>query len=85
MKKLTEEQILENLQKFYGYIDKYITSDRKDALLEFYKSREVTLVCNLYMRMPTDAFRFDKFALILIHLIVKKVFYFCYSLGQCNS
>lgn len=43
MKKLTEEQILENLQKFYGYIDKYIASDRKDALLEFYKSREVTL------------------------------------------
>ena len=27
------------------------------------------------MRMPTDAFRFDKFALILIHLIVKKVFF----------
>jgi hypothetical protein len=43
MKKLTEEQILENLQKFYGYIDKYITSDRKDSLLEFYKEREVTL------------------------------------------
>ena len=43
MKKLTEEQILENLQKFYGYIDKYITSDRKDSLLEFYKGREVTL------------------------------------------
>jgi len=43
MKKLTEEQILENLQKFYGFIEKYITSDRKDALLEFYKNREVTL------------------------------------------
>lgn len=43
MKQLTEEQILENLQKFYGYIEKYITSDRKDSLIEFYKAREVTL------------------------------------------
>lgn len=43
MKKLTEEQIIENLNKFYGFIEKYITSDRKDALLEFYKNREVTL------------------------------------------
>ena len=43
MKKLTEEQILENLSKFYGFIEKYITSDRKEALLEFYSNREVTL------------------------------------------
>ena len=43
MKKLTEEQIIENLNKFYGFIEKYITSDRKDTLLEFYKNREVTL------------------------------------------
>jgi hypothetical protein len=43
MKKLSEEQILENLDKFYGYINKYVTSERKDALIEFYKSREVTL------------------------------------------
>jgi hypothetical protein len=44
MKKLTEEQILENLGKFYGYITKYIpTGDRQDKLLEFYKGIEVTL------------------------------------------
>lgn len=44
MKKLTEEQILENLSKFYGYITKYIpTGDRQDKLLEFYKGIEVTL------------------------------------------
>jgi hypothetical protein len=43
MKKLSEEQILENLDKFYGYINKYVTSERKDALIEFYKDREVTL------------------------------------------
>jgi hypothetical protein len=43
MKKLSEEQILENLDKFYGYINKYVTSERNDALIEFYKSREVTL------------------------------------------
>jgi hypothetical protein len=43
MKKLSEEQILENLDKFYGYINKYVTSERNDALIEFYKGREVTL------------------------------------------
>ena len=44
MKKLTEEQILQNLDKFYGYITKYIpTGDRQDKLLEFYKGIEVTL------------------------------------------
>ena len=44
MKKLTEEQILENLDKFYGYITKYLpTGDRQDKLIEFYKGIEVTL------------------------------------------
>ena len=44
MKKLTEEQIIQNLDKFYGYITKYIpTGDRQDKLLEFYKGIEVTL------------------------------------------
>jgi hypothetical protein len=44
MKKLSEEQLLENLQKFYGLIDKYITSDRKDLLLDMYKDLEDNLV-----------------------------------------
>ena len=43
MKKLTDQQILDNLNKFYHYIEKYITSDRKTTLLNFYKDREVTL------------------------------------------
>ena len=43
MKKLTEQQIQENLVKFYGIIEKYISGERKDKLLEFYKSRELTL------------------------------------------
>jgi len=43
MKKLTDQQILDNLNKFYQYIEKYITSDRKTTLLNFYKDREVTL------------------------------------------
>jgi len=42
--KLTAEQMLENVNKFYEYIDKYITGSRKDQLVNFYKSIEQTLV-----------------------------------------
>jgi hypothetical protein len=42
--KLTAEQMLENVNKFYEYIDKYITGSRKDQLINFYKSIEQTLV-----------------------------------------
>jgi hypothetical protein len=43
MKQLSPEQILENLNKFYSIIDKYITGDRKDKLIDLYKSIEETL------------------------------------------
>lgn len=42
--KLTAEQMLENVNKFYEYIDKYITGQRRDQLKNFYKSIEQTLV-----------------------------------------
>jgi hypothetical protein len=44
MKKLTEEQLIKNLEEFYSYVEKYVSSPRKEKLLEFYKSREVTLM-----------------------------------------
>jgi hypothetical protein len=43
MKKLSPEQMAENLAKFYSLIDKYISGDRKDKLLEMYKDIEETL------------------------------------------
>jgi hypothetical protein len=43
MKKLSPEQMAENLAKFYSLIDKYISDDRKDKLLEMYKDIEETL------------------------------------------
>lgn len=43
MKTLPAERIVENVEKFYGFIDKYITGDRKDQLREFYKSIEEVL------------------------------------------
>lgn len=43
MKQLSPEQILDNLNKFYSIIDKYITGDRKDKLIELYKGIEETL------------------------------------------
>lgn len=43
MKQLSPEQILENLNKFYSIIDKYITGDRKDKLIDLYKGIEETL------------------------------------------
>ena len=44
MKDLTPEQMMENLDKFYSLINKYISGDRKDKLLDMYKSIEETLV-----------------------------------------
>jgi hypothetical protein len=42
--KLTAEQMVDNVNKFYEYIDKYISGQRKDQLKQFYKSIEQTLV-----------------------------------------
>jgi hypothetical protein len=44
MVNLSAEQLNENLQKFYSLIDKYISGERKDKLLEMYKDIEGTLV-----------------------------------------
>lgn len=44
MKDLSPEQMMENLNKFYSLINKYITGDRKDKLIDMYKSLEETLV-----------------------------------------
>lgn len=43
MKGISPEQMAENLAKFYSMIDKYISGDRKDKLLEMYKDIEETL------------------------------------------
>jgi hypothetical protein len=43
MKKLSPEQMADNLAKFYSFISKYISGDRKDKLLEMYKDIEETL------------------------------------------
>jgi hypothetical protein len=43
MKKLSIEQMADNLAKFYSLIDKYISAPRKDKLLEMYKDIEETL------------------------------------------
>ena len=43
MKDLTPEQMMENLDKFYSLINKYISGDRKDKLLDMYKTIEETL------------------------------------------
>jgi hypothetical protein len=37
---LNEEQLLENWQQFLGYIEQYITGDRKQRLLDFYNKYE---------------------------------------------
>lgn len=44
MKDLTAEQLSENLEKFYSLINKYISGNRKDRLLEMYKDIEEVLV-----------------------------------------
>ena len=43
MKQLSAEQIQQNLNRFYELINKYITGDRKDQLIDFYKSVEDVL------------------------------------------
>lgn len=43
MKKLSAEQIQQNLNRFYELINKYITGDRKDKLIKFYKELEEVL------------------------------------------
>ena len=43
MKKLSAEEIQQKLDKFYEYIEKYITGERKTKLINFYKSIELTL------------------------------------------
>ena len=40
MKKLTEDQILQNIEKFATYIDNYISGDRCDKLKKMYQSLE---------------------------------------------
>ena len=44
MNKLSEEQMLENLNAFYSAIDKHISGDRKDLLIDMYKDLEDNLV-----------------------------------------
>jgi len=44
MKKLSHEEMMENLNKFYSLIDKYITGDRKSKLKALYESISSTLV-----------------------------------------
>ena len=41
---LTPEQLQSNWDKLLGYIDTFITGDRKDDLLTFYKKYEERLV-----------------------------------------
>jgi hypothetical protein len=44
MKKLTQEEILEKLERFYELIYTYLpANERRDKLVDFYKSRELTL------------------------------------------
>lgn len=43
MQKLSAEQIVENLDKFYSLIKKYISSERSDLLIDYYKSVEEVL------------------------------------------
>jgi len=43
MQKLSAEQIVENLDKFYSLIKKYISSERSDILIDYYKSIEEVL------------------------------------------
>jgi hypothetical protein len=43
MKKLTPEQIQENLKKFYDFIGTYISADRATKLMDFYESIEESL------------------------------------------
>jgi hypothetical protein len=45
MKKLTEQELIENVEKFYGLIEKYLpNNERTSKLLEFYRGIETTLM-----------------------------------------
>jgi hypothetical protein len=44
MKNLSPEQMADNLAKFYSLVEKYISGDRKDKLIEMYRDIEETLV-----------------------------------------
>jgi hypothetical protein len=44
MKKLSAEELELKLEQFYKYISEYISGDRKDQLIDFYKNREETLL-----------------------------------------
>ena len=44
MNKLSAEQMMENLNKFYGFINKDVIGARRDKLLDLYKSVEELLV-----------------------------------------
>lgn len=44
MKKLTAEQIQENLDKFFGFIKKYISTERAEKLIKFYESIDLNLM-----------------------------------------
>lgn len=50
MEQLTPEQIMSNLERFYGLIETHIQEPRKTQLLEFYKKHEDELVM-----MPASA------------------------------
>jgi len=43
MKNISAEQIQENLDKFYSFIDQYISDERGNKIKKFYKSIEETL------------------------------------------
>jgi len=53
MKELTPEQIEANWKEFLGYIETYITGDRKKQLLKFYTDRD-----ERFMFMPASAVDF---------------------------
>jgi hypothetical protein len=45
MKKLTEQQLIDNVAKFYEIIEKYLPAgERKTKLINFYKKIEITLM-----------------------------------------
>ena len=43
MKKLSQEQLVENVEKLMGYIEKYISTERAAKLISFYQSIELNL------------------------------------------
>jgi hypothetical protein len=43
MKKLSEQQLIDNVLKFMGYIGKYISKERAEKLIDFYTQIELSL------------------------------------------